>query len=79
ENKDPELICDEQGLVQISDPAAIAKIIDGVLKAHADVTQAVQDGDVRQMGFLVGQVMQASGGKASPQVVQTVLKEKVLG
>jgi Asp-tRNA(Asn)/Glu-tRNA(Gln) amidotransferase B subunit len=49
------------------------------LKAHADVTQAVQDGDVRQMGFLVGQVMQASGGKASPQVVQTVLKEKVLG
>ncbi|QEN07799.1 Asp-tRNA(Asn)/Glu-tRNA(Gln) amidotransferase subunit GatB [Oceanispirochaeta crateris] len=79
EDKDPDKICDEKGLVQISDPGAIGKIIDEVMLKNGDVVQAIKDGDLRQMGFLVGQVMQASGGKAAPQVVQSVLKEKVLG
>ena len=79
EDKDPEVICDEKGLVQISDPAAIGKFVDEVMAANEQVVQAVRDGDQRQMGFLVGQIMKVSGGKAAPGVVQSVLKEKVLG
>ncbi|MDC7239993.1 MAG: Asp-tRNA(Asn)/Glu-tRNA(Gln) amidotransferase subunit GatB [Spirochaetales bacterium] len=79
EDKDPDVICDEQGLVQISDPAAIAKFVDEVMAANEAVVEAVRGGDQRQMGFLVGQIMKVSGGKAAPAVVQSVLKEKVLG
>ena len=57
----------------------MAAIVDKVLSDNAKVVEAVKGGDARQMGFLVGQVMKASGGKAAPQVVQTVLKKKVLG
>lgn len=79
EDKDPETICIEKKLVQISDPAAIGKIVDEVMAAHSNVVEAVKAGDVRQMGFLVGQIMKVSGGNAAPAVVQSVLKEKVLG
>ena len=79
EDKDPDVICDEKGLVQISDPATIGGFVDEVMAANEKVVQAVRDGDQRQMGFLVGQIMKVSGGKAAPGVVQSVLKDKVLG
>lgn len=79
EDKDPEVITKEKGLIQISDKGAVEAIVDKVLSDNAQVAEAVKGGDMKQMGFLVGQVMKASGGKAAPQVVQTVLKEKVLG
>lgn len=79
EDKDPDVITKEKGLIQISDKRSVEAIVDQVLSDNTKVAEAVKDGDMRQMGFLVGQVMKASGGKAAPQVVQTVLKEKVLG
>ncbi|MBF9016260.1 MULTISPECIES: Asp-tRNA(Asn)/Glu-tRNA(Gln) amidotransferase subunit GatB [unclassified Oceanispirochaeta] len=79
EDQDPETICIDKKLVQISDPGVIGKIVDEVMAAHSNVVEAVKAGDARQMGFLVGQIMKVSGGNAAPAVVQSVLKEKVLG
>ncbi len=79
EDKDPDVITREKGLVQISDKGAVGEIVGKVIAENPQVVEAIKGGDMKQMGFLVGQVMKASGGKAAPQVVQTVLKEKVLG
>jgi len=79
EDKDPGVITSEKGLVQISDRSSVEAFVDQVLEIHGPVAEAVRSGDARQMGFLMGQVMKVSGGKAAPRVVQTVLKEKVLG
>jgi len=79
EDKDPDDITREKGLIQISDKKAIEVLVETVLNENQAVVEAVKAGETKQMGFLVGQIMKKSGGKAAPQVVQTILKEKVLG
>ena len=70
---DPEKIVKEKGLVQITDTKAIEAIVD---KAIADNPKAVSDYP-KSMGFLVGQVMKASKGKANPGLVNKLIKEKL--
>ena len=68
-----EKIVKEKGLVQITDTKAIEAIVD---KAIADNPKAVSDYP-KSMGFLVGQVMKASKGKANPGLVNKLIKEKL--
>ena len=79
EDKDPEIIIREKGFTQITDRAALEKVIAGVLDDNRSVADAVTGGDERQIGWLVGQVMKATGGQAAPQLVQEILKEKIYG
>lgn len=75
--KDPAVIVKEKGLVQITDTDALGKIIDQVI---ADNPQSVADyrsGKTKAIGFLVGQTMKATKGKASPDLVNKLLKEKL--
>ena len=76
--KEPEDIVKEKGLVQISDPTIIEKIVDEVLTAN---TQAVEDhksGKKKNLfGFFVGAVMKASKGQANPDLVNKILLEKL--
>lgn len=76
--KEPEEIVKEKGLVQISDPTIIEKIVDEVLTAN---TQAVEDhksGKKKNLfGFFVGAVMKASKGQANPDLVNKILLEKL--
>ena len=66
-----------EGLQQISDPAALGALVDGVLAQHAEVVAQVRAGDGRRRGFLVGQIMRASGGQANPRLLQQILSEKL--
>ncbi len=75
--KSPEQIVQEKGLTQVSDEGALGKVIDEVLaKSPAQVAQ-VKGGKQQVLGFLVGQVMKASGGKANPGKVNELLKKKL--
>ena len=71
-------IIERDGLKQVTDMGAIEKIVDEVIAANADQAAKVAE-NPRLIGFFVGQVMKASGGKANPQAVNEILKAKLGG
>ncbi|WP_415063485.1 Asp-tRNA(Asn)/Glu-tRNA(Gln) amidotransferase subunit GatB [Bdellovibrio sp.] len=76
--KDPEVVVKEKGLIQISDPAAIEKIVDDVLAANAQTVEDHKTGKKKNLfGFFVGAVMKASKGQANPELVNKILQEKL--
>ena len=70
-------IMDREGLRQISDSGAIAKIVDDVLTANPKQVEQYKSGKTTVIGFLVGQVMKASRGQANPASVNELLKERL--
>ncbi|MGZ3795282.1 MAG: Asp-tRNA(Asn)/Glu-tRNA(Gln) amidotransferase subunit GatB [Pseudobdellovibrionaceae bacterium] len=79
-SKDPETIVKEKGLIQVSDPAAIAKIVDEVLAANAQQVEDHKSGKKKNLfGFFVGAVLKASKGQANPEVVNEILQKKLNG
>jgi aspartyl-tRNA(Asn)/glutamyl-tRNA(Gln) amidotransferase subunit B len=75
--KSPEQIVQEKGLIQVSDEGALDKIIDDVLAKNPTQVVQFKEGKQQVLGFLVGQVMKASGGKANPGKVNELLKKKL--
>jgi len=75
----PRAIVAAKGLSQVSDGTAIEAEIDRVLAANPDQVASFRQGQVKLLGFFVGQVMKATGGKANPQMVNTLLKKKLDG
>jgi aspartyl-tRNA(Asn)/glutamyl-tRNA(Gln) amidotransferase subunit B len=75
--KDAETVVKEQGLVQVSDAGAIETIIDEVIKANPGQFADYKAGKEKLFGFFVGQVMKASKGKANPELVNQLLKNKL--
>lgn len=75
--KDPEVIIKEKGLAQISDTAALLKLVDEVIAAHPQSVEDYKAGKDRAIGFLVGQIMKATKGQANPGVVNDLLKEQL--
>ena len=73
----PKAIVEREGLAQTSDPAAIERFIDSVLAANEKSVADYRAGKTNIIGFLVGQVMKASGGKADPQLVNALMKQKL--
>lgn len=71
----PSEIVKESGATQISDTGAVANFVSEVLAAHPDVVAKYKNGQTGVMGFLVGQVMRASGGRAKPDLVQAAVRE----
>jgi aspartyl-tRNA(Asn)/glutamyl-tRNA(Gln) amidotransferase subunit B len=71
-------IVEAEGLAQIGDESLLAGAIDDVLRAHAAVAADYRAGKAAAFGFLVGQVMKATKGKANPRLVNELLK-KALG
>lgn len=74
---DPSRIIEEQHLVQVSDPGALEAQVDAVIVAHAQSAADYRAGKENAIKYLMGQVMKASGGTANPQMVMTILKEKL--
>jgi len=70
-------IIDAKGLRQVSDEGTIEKIIDEVLERNLNQVAQFKEGKQQVLGFLVGQVMKASGGKANPGKVNELLKKKL--
>jgi aspartyl-tRNA(Asn)/glutamyl-tRNA(Gln) amidotransferase subunit B len=73
----PKATVEGEGLAQTSDPAAIEKFVDDVLAANAKSVADYKAGKTNVAGFLVGQIMKASRGKADPALVQELLKKKL--
>lgn len=73
----PAKIVEAKGLIQISDPAKISPIIDEVIAKNPDNVAKFKDGNTKLLGFFVGQVLKATGGKANPQVVNKLVAEKL--
>ena len=72
-----EAIVRREGLAQISDEGALLEPIRRVLAEHADAVAQYRGGKKAAFGFLVGQVMRAMGGKASPQLVNELLRREL--
>jgi len=75
--EDPTQIVEAKGLIQISDPAKISPIIDEVMAKNPDNVAKFKAGNTKLLGFFVGQVLKATGGKANPQVVNKLVAEKL--
>jgi aspartyl-tRNA(Asn)/glutamyl-tRNA(Gln) amidotransferase subunit B len=72
-------IVEEKGLKQVSDTGAIEAAIDEVIAANPDKLEEYRGGKDKLLGFFMGQVMKATGGKANPGVVNKILKPKLDG
>jgi len=76
ESGDPAEIVEKRGLKQVTDTGAIEKIVDDIIAANPKQVEQVKE-KPKTMGWFVGQVMKASGGKANPQAVNEILKKKL--
>ncbi|MGJ0846204.1 Asp-tRNA(Asn)/Glu-tRNA(Gln) amidotransferase subunit GatB [Tissierella praeacuta] len=75
--KDPETIVKEQGLIQINDEGALEEIVSKVLDDNEQSIIDYRNGKDRAIGFLVGQIMKASKGKANPQLVNKMVIDMI--
>jgi aspartyl-tRNA(Asn)/glutamyl-tRNA(Gln) amidotransferase subunit B len=75
--EDPEAIVKREGLVQVTDTAAIEAVIDKAMQANPTVVAEFKSGKEAVLGFMVGQVMKLSGGKANPAMVNQLLRKKM--
>jgi aspartyl-tRNA(Asn)/glutamyl-tRNA(Gln) amidotransferase subunit B len=73
--QDPEAVAEAKNLIQESDEGAIKAIVEKVLADNTAAAEDVKAGEMKAIGFLVGQVMKASQGKANPQLAQKLIKE----
>ena len=73
----PEQLVQEKGLTQVSDEGVLGRIIDEVMVKNPTQVEQYKGGKTQVLGFLVGQVMKASGGKANPAKVNELLREKL--
>lgn len=76
---DVENYAKEKGYLQVSDEDEIIKIVDEVLNdpSAAKAVEDLRDGNDKAIGFLVGQVMRKSGGKANPVLAQKLIRERI--
>ncbi len=76
--KDAASIVKEEGLTQVSDDSELAAVVESVLEANPAAVVDYVNGKQNALGFLVGQVMKATKGRANPAKVNALLKEKML-
>jgi aspartyl-tRNA(Asn)/glutamyl-tRNA(Gln) amidotransferase subunit B len=75
ERAEPEAIVERHGLGQISDTAALEAAVAGVVAANPAQVEQYRAGKQQVIGFFVGRVMQATGGRANPKVVNELLRK----
>jgi glutaminyl-tRNA synthetase len=73
QGENPRQIVEAKGLVQISDPAEILPILEEIMASHPENVSKFKAGNTKLLGFFVGQVLKATGGKANPKVVNELV------
>ncbi len=73
----PRAIVERRGLRQVADEGALERIVDQIIAAHPGEVSRFRAGNTKLIGFFVGQVLKASGGKANPDLVNTLLTRKL--
>ena len=76
-NKDPEELAKAKNLLQVSDESDLIMIIEEVLDSNQKAADDVRGGELKAIGFLVGQVMKSSKGRANPAKVQELIKKQL--
>jgi aspartyl-tRNA(Asn)/glutamyl-tRNA(Gln) amidotransferase subunit B len=76
EGGDPRAIVEARGMKQVTDLGAIEKAVDDIIAANPDKVADAKT-NPKAIGWFVGQVMKSSGGKANPQAVNDLLKQKL--
>jgi len=79
EGKSADEIIKEKGLAQVSDDADLLKIIDEVIAQNPAVVEQIKSGKPNAGGFLVGQAMKRSGGKANPKKLNELITRRITG
>lgn len=77
--KNPETIVEEKGLVQISDRDELSQIVDQVIEQNPGPVSDFKGGKEKALTALVGAVMRVTKGKANPQLINDLLREKLAG
>ena len=77
DSSDVDAIIEAKGLKQVTDSGALESLVDQVIVDNPDQVQQYRDGKVQVIGFLVGQCMQLSKGKANPAQVNEILRSKL--
>ena len=75
--QDVEAFAKQHNLIQESDEGAIAKVVADVLEANPKAAEDVKNGEMKAIGFLVGQVMKLSQGRANPQLAQQLIRKQL--
>jgi aspartyl-tRNA(Asn)/glutamyl-tRNA(Gln) amidotransferase subunit B len=78
-NGNPEEIAKSKNLLQVSDEGELVMIVEQVLSENTKAADDVRAGEMKAIGFLVGQVMKASQGRANPAKVQELIKKQLGG
>ncbi|MFD0588687.1 Asp-tRNA(Asn)/Glu-tRNA(Gln) amidotransferase subunit GatB [Paenibacillus sp. GCM10027627] len=73
----PQQIVEEQGLVQISDEGALLGVVDAIIEKNPQSVEDFRAGKEKAIGFLVGQIMKETRGKANPALVNKLLMERL--
>jgi aspartyl-tRNA(Asn)/glutamyl-tRNA(Gln) amidotransferase subunit B len=76
---DPATVAKAKGLEQVSDASTIEAVVDEVIAENADAVAKVRGGQTGTIGFLVGQVMKKTQGRANPKMVNDLLRSKLTG
>lgn len=76
-NEDPNVLAKEKNLLQVSDENAIEKIVTEVIAENEKAAIDVKNGEMKAIGFLVGQVMAKSKGQANPGIAQQIIKKQL--
>ncbi|MGI9214651.1 MAG: Asp-tRNA(Asn)/Glu-tRNA(Gln) amidotransferase subunit GatB, partial [Gammaproteobacteria bacterium] len=76
--QDPDVIIKEHNLTQVTDQGSIEKIIDDIINNFPEQAAEYRSGKDKLFGFFVGQAMKATHGKANPELVNQLLKQKLI-
>jgi aspartyl-tRNA(Asn)/glutamyl-tRNA(Gln) amidotransferase subunit B len=73
----PSEVAETRDLLQMTDTGALEQAVDAVLSEHPDAAERFQGGEEKVVGFLVGQVMRATQGKADPRAVNELIRDRL--
>lgn len=73
----PQVLVEKFGFRQVSDTSELEGLVEAVLQANAAAVEDFKSGTAKAMGFLIGQAMQASKGKANPKLIREILLERL--
>src|SRR5204862_7485850 len=76
-NRDPRALAKEMDLIQLSNESEIEKIVAEVIAENPKVVQAINSGQKKAIGYLVGQVMAKSRGQANPSLAQKLIIKQI--
>jgi aspartyl-tRNA(Asn)/glutamyl-tRNA(Gln) amidotransferase subunit B len=76
-NLNPKIVAKDRNLLQVSDESELVMIIEQIIADNSKAADDVRSGELKAIGFLVGQVMKASQGRANPAVVQGLIKKQL--